>query len=187
MLGLAHAPFGWRLTPASSTWPRSLAPPATRPRSLACSTWSNAKQPTSWATPTCSGRARRPRSRRDDRHPQGPGGARWPFYLELGFEEPHRPYDFGGAEPDRSRGVAIPGYLPQAPEAEADLAAFQGAIRQMDRGVGRVLAALDDLELASTTLVVFATDHGAAMPRAKCTLYDPGIEVVLLMRWPRAA
>jgi N-sulfoglucosamine sulfohydrolase len=109
-----------------------------------------------------------------------------PFYLELGFEEPHRPYDFGDAEPDRSRGVDIPGYLPHVPEAEADLAAFQGAIRQMDRGVGRVLAALDDLDLASTTLVVFATDHGAAMPRAKCTLYDPGIEVALLTRWPAA-
>ena len=31
-----------------------------------------------------------------------------PFYLEVGFEEPHRPYDFGGAQPDISRGVAIP-------------------------------------------------------------------------------
>ena len=107
-----------------------------------------------------------------------------PFYLEVGFEEPHRPYDFGGAQPDETRGVAIPGYLPDAPESRRDLAAFQGAIRQMDEGVGRILAALDDLGIADTTLVVFATDHGAAMPRAKCTLYDPGIEVALLWRWP---
>jgi N-sulfoglucosamine sulfohydrolase len=107
-----------------------------------------------------------------------------PFYVELGFEEPHRPYDFGGAEPDSSRGVAVPPYLPDAPESRADLAAFQGAIRQMDRGVGRVLAALDELGLRQNTLIVFATDHGAAMPRAKCTLYDPGIEIALLLRWP---
>jgi arylsulfatase A-like enzyme len=106
-----------------------------------------------------------------------------PFYLEVGFEEPHRPYDFGGAQPDETRGVAIPGYLPDLPESRRDLAAFQGAIRQMDDGVGRILAALDALGIAETTCVVFATDHGAAMPRSKGTLYDPGIEVALLWRW----
>ena len=109
-----------------------------------------------------------------------------PWYLEVGFEEPHRPYDFGGAQPDTSRGVAVPGYLPDAPESHQDLAAFQGAIRQMDAGVGRILAGLDELGLSDSTCVVFATDHGAAMPRAKCTLYDPGIEVALLWRWPEA-
>jgi len=109
-----------------------------------------------------------------------------PFYLEVGFEEPHRPYDFGGAEPDTSRGVAVPAYLPDAPQSRADLAAFQGAIRQMDAGVGRILAALDQLGLQDQTCVIFVTDHGAAMPRAKCTLYDPGIEVALLWRWPSA-
>ena len=110
--------------------------------------------------------------------------ARKPFYLEVGFEEPHRPYDFGGAQPDTSRGVAVPPYLPDGSESREDFAAFQGAIRQMDAAVGRILAGLDDLGIAEQTLVVFATDHGAAMPRAKCTLYDPGIEVAVLMRWP---
>jgi N-sulfoglucosamine sulfohydrolase len=109
-----------------------------------------------------------------------------PWYLEVGFEEPHRPYDFGGAQPDDALGVAIPGYLPDVPEARQDLAAFQGAIRQMDAGVGRILAGLDELGLAESTCVIFATDHGTAMPRAKCTLYDPGIEVALLWRWPSA-
>lgn len=108
-----------------------------------------------------------------------------PFYLEVGFEEPHRPYDFGGAQPDDSRGVAIPGYLPDTAESRADLAAFQGAVRAMDDGVGRILAALAALGLQDDTWVVFATDHDIAMPRAKCTLYDPGIEAALLMRWPR--
>ena len=109
-----------------------------------------------------------------------------PFYLEVGFEEPHRPYDFGGAQPDTGRGVDIPGYLPDVPESRQDFAAFQGAIRQMDFGVGRILSGIDELGLTDTTCVIFATDHGAAMPRAKCTLYDPGIEVALLWRWPSA-
>jgi arylsulfatase A-like enzyme len=107
-----------------------------------------------------------------------------PFYLEVGFEEPHRPFDFGGAQSDDSLGVEIPDYLPASPEARQDFAAFQGAIRVMDTGVGRVLAGLGELGLAENTWVIFTNDHGAAMPRAKGTLYDPGIEVALLMRWP---
>jgi N-sulfoglucosamine sulfohydrolase len=107
-----------------------------------------------------------------------------PFYLEVGFEEPHRPYDFGGAQPDDGFGVEIPGYLPDCPEARQDFAAFQGAIRAMDAGVGRLLDGLRELGLEENTWVIFTTDHGAAMPRAKGTLYDPGIEVALLMRWP---
>jgi N-sulfoglucosamine sulfohydrolase len=109
-----------------------------------------------------------------------------PFYLEVGFEEPHRPYTFGGVQPDETRGVAVPPYLPDTPASRQDLAAFQGAIRRMDRGVGTILAALDELGIAEQTCVIFATDHGAAMPRAKCTLYDPGIEIALLWRWPAA-
>jgi arylsulfatase A-like enzyme len=117
-----------------------------------------------------------------------------PYYLEVGFEEPHRPYDFGGTlvpspTPVGGRrpgegGVEIPGYLPDCPEARQDFAAFQGAIRAMDAGVGRLLDGLRELGLEENTWVIFTTDHGAAMPRAKGTLYDPGIEVALLMRWP---
>jgi arylsulfatase A-like enzyme len=93
-----------------------------------------------------------------------------PFYLEVGFEEPHRPYDYGGAQPDESRDIEIPGYLPGTPEARQDFAAFQGAIRLMDAGVGQVLDGLRDLGLNENTWVIFTTDHGAAMPRAKGTL-----------------
>src|SRR4029453_3930222 len=75
-------------------------------------------------------------------------------------------------------------YLPDSPEARRDLAAFQGAVRAMDSAVGRVLATLEELNLAHNTWVVFPADHGIAMPRAKGTLYDPGIEIALLMRWP---
>ena len=107
-----------------------------------------------------------------------------PFYLEVGFFEPHRPYDWQGTKPDTSQGVTLPPYLPDVPEAEADVAALQGAVRMLNTGVGILLDSLDDLGLAENTWVVFTTDHGLAMPRAKCTLYDPGIEAALLMRWP---
>lgn len=107
-----------------------------------------------------------------------------PFYLEINLEEPHRPYDQGGVEPDATLGVHVPLYLPDTEAAREEIAALQGAIHEADRAVGRILAALDAAEFAETTLVVFTADHGIAMPRAKCTLYDPGIGVALIIRWP---
>ena len=107
-----------------------------------------------------------------------------PLYVEINFFEPHRPYDFGGVAPDSTAGVVVPPYLPQSPEAQAELAALQGAIRAVDQAVGRVLDALERAGLARRALVIFSADHGLAMPRAKCTLYDPGISIALLVRWP---
>src|SRR5207245_37426 len=63
------------------------------------------------------------------------------------------------------------------------IAASDG-IGQMDRAVGRVLGALEKAGRTGGAFVVFTTDHGLAMPRAKCTLYDAGLEVALLARWP---
>jgi N-sulfoglucosamine sulfohydrolase len=107
-----------------------------------------------------------------------------PFYLEVGFFEPHRPYDWGGTQPDRSRGVQVPPYLPNCPEARQEFAALQGAIRRMDEAIGQILHVLEETGLEEDTWVIFTVDHGLAMPRAKCTLYDPGIETALIMRWP---
>jgi len=103
------------------------------------------------------------------------------LYLEINFEETHRPYPPAGEPP---RGLVVPGYLPDGPEAVEEMTAVEQAIGTMDRAVGTVLAALDRAGRSQDALVVFTTDHGLAMPRAKCTLYDPGIEVALLVRWP---
>jgi N-sulfoglucosamine sulfohydrolase len=111
-----------------------------------------------------------------------------PFYIEANLQEAHRPYDRGAPGPDDSlsldRGVEVPAYLPDISESRAEMAALQGAIRRADAGVGRILDHLDHAGLTATTIVIFASDHGIAMPRAKCTLYDPGIEVTLMMRLP---
>lgn len=107
-----------------------------------------------------------------------------PLYLEINLEEPHRPFDQGGIEPDAGLGVTIPPYIPADEAAREEFAAFQGAVAVADETVGRVLAALDQAGLANQAVVIFTTDHGIAMPRAKCTLYDPGLETALMIRWP---
>lgn len=107
-----------------------------------------------------------------------------PRYVEVNLFEPHRPYDYGGVEPDTELGVRVPPYLPRNEAAVSEMAAAQGAIRELDGAVGGILTALRDSGLADDTLLVFTSDHGLAMPRAKCTLYDPGIGVALLASWP---
>lgn len=109
-----------------------------------------------------------------------------PFFLNIGFFEPHRDGEgvFKIAPPDDSKGVQLPPYIPETEAARQEFTELQGMIKQMDEGVGRILAALDAADLRDNTWVIFTTDHGLAMPRAKCTMYDPGIGVALLMHAP---
>ena len=110
------------------------------------------------------------------------GGKR--LYLEINFEETHRPYPPPGPPPP---GLEIPGYLPDIPESVDEMTAVEQTITSMDAAAGAFLDALDRAGRTDDAFVVFTTDHGLAMPRAKCTLYDPGIEVALIARWPRGA
>ncbi len=103
------------------------------------------------------------------------------LYLEINFDETHRPYPSAGpADP----GLVVPGYLPPGAEAIEEMTALQKAISAMDTAAGRVVTALNKAGRARDALVLFTTDHGLAMPRAKCTLYDPGLEVALIACWP---
>jgi arylsulfatase A-like enzyme len=86
--------------------------------------------------------------------------------------------------PDREKGVFMPPFLVDDAAAQDELAQYQGAIRSMDSAVGRILTALaEDRAQNENTIVVFTTDHGIPFPRAKCSVYDPGLEISLLIRW----
>jgi len=118
---------------------------------------------------------------------------RQPFYLQVGFSEPHRMRsaldkdagfltdEFG---PDTERGVTIPPYLQDTESAREEIAELQGSVRHVDQHFGQIMDALRELGLEESTLVIFTTDHGIALPRAKCSVYDPGLEVAFVLRLP---
>lgn len=107
-----------------------------------------------------------------------------PFFLDVGFEETHRP--FLPAEPGVDRWVRPPAVIPDQPETRADMADYEASARELDRGAGIVLAALEAAGLAGDTLVVCTTDHGLAFPGMKCSLTDHGTGVLLILRGPGA-
>lgn len=80
--------------------------------------------------------------------------------------------------------VEIPPYYPDTTNVREDLARHYDNIATMDRQVGEILRQLDDDGLAESTVVFFFSDHGDGLPRAKRWLYDSGIRVPLIVRWP---
>ena len=116
--------------------------------------------------------------------------ARWlaqppsqPFFLSVGFIETHRDFPEPGPDDD-PRFCLRPAPLPDTPETRRDMASFRASARTLDQSVGRVLGALDDTGLATSTLVICTTDHGIAFPGMKCNLTDHGIGVMLILRGP---
>lgn len=107
-----------------------------------------------------------------------------PFLLTAGFFETHRPYPRDRYEPADATGVTLPDYLPDTEDVRQDLAEFYGAITVADAAVGRLLDTLAATGLDRNTWVVFMTDHGPALPRAKSTLYDAGTGIAMIVRPP---
>lgn len=104
-----------------------------------------------------------------------------PFFVSVGFSETHRVFPKVEADLDK---VKVPPFLPDTPEIRQDIAELNESVRRVDICVGAIVKALKQHRLSNNTLVIFMTDHGIAFPGAKATLFDPGIEVALLMLGP---
>jgi arylsulfatase A-like enzyme len=107
-----------------------------------------------------------------------------PFFLWVGFHEPHRPYQLTGVpHPHTNSGSVVTPYLVDTPETRADIARYYDAIGRMDQQIGRMLAELDRRKLRNRTLIVFLSDNGAPFPREKGALYDSGTRTPLIFSW----
>ncbi len=87
-------------------------------------------------------------------------------------------------EPVDPTDVTLPPYYPDHPVIREDWARYLNAVLLMDQQVGEVLQRLDDEGLADNTVVFFFTDHGISHVRGKQFLYDEGIRIPLIVRWP---
>lgn len=107
-----------------------------------------------------------------------------PFFLQFGSTDPHRPYAPGAVTPPHDPAkVTVPPYLPDDPAVRKDLALYYDEIARFDTECGQLLDLLRSRGLLENTLVVVTGDNGLPFPRAKGTLYDPGIQVPMIAWW----
>lgn len=85
---------------------------------------------------------------------------------------------------DADLDVPIPPYLPRTALVRQDVLRMYSNIKELDQQIGHVLVQLEENGLLDSTLIVFYADHGGPLPRQKRQLYDSGLHVPLIVRFP---
>ncbi len=106
-----------------------------------------------------------------------------PFFAQVQIHEPHRPF-LKNTDPSRIAKISLPPYYPDHPVILADWANYLESVEEMDRKVGEILDRLKKTGLAQNTIVFFFGDHGRPHFRDKQWLYDGGLHIPLIIRWP---
>ena len=108
-----------------------------------------------------------------------------PFVLQLCFSDPHRPLDRDAIpKPHDPNSLKLPPHYPDTSAVRDDFARYYDEIARFDADFGTVLGELRKRGLAENTVVLFMGDNGASQLRGKGTLYEFGVHVPLIVRWP---
>jgi arylsulfatase A-like enzyme len=117
---------------------------------------------------------------------QCPAGKPW--FAQLSLSETHSGPGWEAAakaanriDPDK---VKLPPYYPNHATARQDYATYLTSIQLMDALVGQILRRLEAERQLDNTLVLFTGDNGSGLFRGKQFLYEGGIAVPLIARWP---
>lgn len=110
-----------------------------------------------------------------------------PFFSVFNLEDTHESKMWAGNgqpitfNPDDT---VLPSYFPDTPKVRESMAQMYSNIEYNDRILGKLLQQLEDDGLAENTIVFHWSDHGP-LPRGKRWLYDSGIRVPMIVRWPK--
>lgn len=119
-----------------------------------------------------------------------------PFFLTVGFIDPHRDRTRAGFGNDDTFGqnverrtyqpedIEVPDFLSDLPGVRQEFASYYESISRMDQGVGMILDRLEKSGLANNTLVIFLADNGPPFLNSKTTLYDAGVCLPFIVRLP---
>jgi N-sulfoglucosamine sulfohydrolase len=126
-----------------------------------------------------------------------------PFFLMVNFTDPHawreRDPETGNFSPwtflDRNNGVpetlVEPGEKTlwpfqgvDSPVQRTRVAGYYNEVKRLDVGIGLLMDVLEKHGHADNTLIIFIGDHGPPFDRAKTTVYEAGLRIPFLVRWP---
>lgn len=106
-----------------------------------------------------------------------------PFFMWANFSDPHRIFNATDYEPDPDK-ITLPPGFPDTKKIRADLAGHYGEIERLDYHIGLLFDELEERGELDNTVIVFMGDNGAALFRGKGTLYETGLNVPLIVRFP---
>jgi uncharacterized sulfatase len=109
-----------------------------------------------------------------------------PVCLVIGAHRPHEPHEQVRAEHPAyvdPADIRVPPRLIDTPPLREELAAYAADVWLMDQELGVVLDMLERRGLASSTLMIYTSDHGHGL-MGKFSCYDAGLAVPLVVRWP---
>jgi N-sulfoglucosamine sulfohydrolase len=124
-----------------------------------------------------------------------------PFFLYFCTVDPHRgsgpdgfsnhndnPNYYPGVTPIRYKPeqVIVPSWLPDNLATRRELAEYYQSISRLDQGMVKLIEMLKETGRWDDTLVIFISDNGPPFPGAKTTLYQPGMNLPMIIRDPDA-
>tara|TARA_B100000809_G_scaffold19840_3_gene17493 strand:- start:17908 stop:19320 length:1413 start_codon:yes stop_codon:yes gene_type:complete len=106
-----------------------------------------------------------------------------PFALIIAYNMPHSPFVpiKKGYSPDK---VTLKPSLPNVPMAKRMTAAYYDLITNLDHEIGSHQFWLQKYGLLHDMLQIYVSDHGYGFPNSKWSLYDEGLKVPMIVKWP---